>query len=167
MNIITAIQKHYRQETTLSINNSIESVRSSFVKLAETGINHGNRWNPIIPGYKFKMQWDGQTAHLDGPYGMKMSRLITKITLQPGMLRDATTINLIMQFPVKDIKIGLISLLLMFGFLFFCAIFKSLLTFCLFLSFGLIAIYGYTWMYLIKCLPEQLSVSHSDIHQYS
>ncbi len=174
MNIITAIQKHYRQETTLSINNSIESVRSSFVKLAETGINHGNRWNPIIPGYKFKMQWDGQIAYLDGPYGWKMSRLITKITLQPAILRDATTINLLIQFPIKDIKLGFISSILIFGFLIFCAAFKSLLTLFLIPSFGVMAIYGYTWMYFIysrniilKCLPNQLSAFHSDIHQHS
>jgi hypothetical protein len=172
MNIITAIQKHYRQETTLSINNSIESVRSNFAKLAITGITHGNRWNPLNPGYQFKVQWDGQTAHLDGPYGLKMSRLVTRITLQPAILRDATTINLTIQFPIKDIKIGFISAILIFVFLCFCATFKSLPTLCLILSFGVMGIYGYTWMYFIysrniilKCLPEKISAFHHDIHQ--
>ena len=172
MNIVTAIQKHYRQETTLSIDNSIASVRSNFAKLAVTGITHGNRWNLLITGYKFKVQWDGQTAHLDGPYGLKMSRLVTKITLQPGTLRNATKINLMMQFSVKDIKISFISSILMVAFLCFCGTSKSLPTLCLILSFGAIGIYGCTWMYFIysrniilKCLVEELAAIPQDIHQ--
>jgi hypothetical protein len=171
MNIITAIQKHYRQETTLSIDNSIESVRSIFAKLAVTGITHGNRWNPLNPRYQFKVQWDGQTAHLDGPSGSKMSRLVTRITLQPAILRDTTIINLTIQFSVKDIKIGIISVVLIFAFLCFCATFKSLPILCLILSFSMIGIYTYPWLYFIysrniilKCLPEELSAFDRDTH---
>jgi hypothetical protein len=174
MNIIHSIQKHYQQEITLSIDNSIESVRSNFGKLAVTGITHGTPWNPLIPGYKFKVQWDGETAHLDGPYGLKMSRLITKITLQPATLRDATTIHVTIQFSVEDIKIGSISSILIFAFLCFCGLYKSLPIFCLLLSSGVMGIYGYTWMYFIysrkivlKCLAKELSAFHRDIHQQS
>jgi hypothetical protein len=162
MNISSVIQKHYHRDETLLIYNSIDAVRSNFAKLAMTGIVHGNRWNPFTTFYKFKVRWDGNAAYLDGPYGMKMSRLVTKITLQPSINRDLTTLDLSIEFSLRDINIWLIFML--FSVLLICFISGSLFTKLIFLVIIEVFSYGLGWVYfyysmniVLECLPRELS----------
>lgn len=162
MNISSAIQKHYRREKILAIDNSIEAVRDRFAKLATKNIVCGHFLNPFTSRYKFKFRCDGNNFDLEGPYGMKMMLLITRITFQPSMLRDCTTLNLVMQIPNKGINI---TLVIVAG---LCALgiyatdtlfFKSIV-----ILFFIAGLYGYSWMYfnhssdiIVKYLSQELA----------
>ena len=162
MKITAAIQQHYHKQSILLIPSPIDSVRHIFKKLTPLGIVRGNRWNPVKPYYKLKVRWDGNTAYLDGPYGLKMVPLITQVNLQPAMSRDRTTLNLVMKLPIRYINISL----LITSLLAICALLVQLKhpeKFMLFL-FWVVMLYGLTWMYLLyssniilKCLSEELS----------
>jgi hypothetical protein len=162
MNISSAIQQHYRKQSTLFISLDPDSIRHIFAKLATGDIVRGNLWNPFTSRYKFKLRWDGNTAHLDGPTGPKMIPLITEITIEPSIRRDVTTLNLVMNLSIRYINTSLILTLIL-----------AALTLCLpsqFLGkvvivlFWVMMFYGLSWMYffhsrslILKCLPEELS----------
>jgi hypothetical protein len=109
MSISSAIQKHYHQKTTLSIDNSLDTVRHTFAKLETTDIVCGDLFNPFTSRYKLKIRCNGDIVYIDGPFGLKLSPLITKIAIEPSMSRNCTILNLVMQFPIEYINIHLIT----------------------------------------------------------
>lgn len=104
MNIRSAIQQHYRREKILSIDNSLNIVRAKFGQLSITDIVCGHLFNPFTSRYKLKVRCDGEKIWIDGPYGLKMMPLVTKIVLQPSTSRNSVTLNLTIQFPIKYIN---------------------------------------------------------------
>jgi hypothetical protein len=162
MNISSVIQKHYHKRSILLVPVSIDCVRHTFVKLSTVGIIRGNLWNPFMLHYKFKVRWDGNTAHLDGPYGAKMVPLLTKIILQPSMSRDCTTLDLTMQLSILSIDISLISAFLLSIFT-LCLPSKSPDKLIIFLG-AIVILYGFSWIYflyssnlILNCLPDEFS----------
>jgi hypothetical protein len=113
MNISSALQKHYRQEKILSIDHSIDAVRGKFIRLSMTDLIFGHLFNPFTSRYKLKIRYDGDTIWIDGPYGLKLIPLTTRITLQPSLSRNGTTLNLAIQFPIKYINNLLIVTLIL------------------------------------------------------
>jgi hypothetical protein len=160
MNIRAIIQQHYQQRASLSIFASNESVCHTFDKLAKTGISHGNLFNPFSSCYKFQVQWDGKTAYLDGPYGVKMSNLITKVTFQPSISENSTTLDLVMQFPIADIDMWLVVLSITW--IFICFLTVSLVFKLISLALAGLLVYGLAWWHfnysktiILKYLPRE------------
>jgi hypothetical protein len=113
MNISAAVQGHYRREKVLSIDHSIDAVRANFTQLSMTDIVCGHIFNPFTLRYKLKVRCDRDTIYLDGPYGIKMIPLATKIKIQPSTSRNAVTLSLAIQFPIKYINNLLIVMLIL------------------------------------------------------
>lgn len=104
MNIIFAIQQHYQREKILSIDHSIDAVRAKFIQLSIADIVCGHLLNPFTSRYKLKVWSDRDTIYLNGPYGIKMIPLETKITFQPSTSTNGVTLSLEVQFPIKYIN---------------------------------------------------------------
>jgi hypothetical protein len=141
MNIRSAIQQHYRREKILSIDNSLNIVRAKFGQLSITDIVCGHLFNPFTSRYKLKVRCDGEKIWIDGPYGLKMMPLVTKIVLQPSTSRNSVTLNLTIQFPIKYIN----NLLIVTSIL--CAMTLFLPDKILITIFILVMSYLLSWLY--------------------
>jgi hypothetical protein len=108
VNIKSAIQNHFYQESTVIIPASIDSIHNNFAILSTTGITWGSQWEC----YKFNIQWDGTNAYLDGPHASRTIRLATRIVIQPQSERNVTPLFLTMNIPLQDIHNTLIFLAL-------------------------------------------------------
>jgi hypothetical protein len=163
MNISSTIQQHYRREKILLIDNSLDAVRDKFVQLSMTDIVCGHLFNPFTSRYKLKVLCDGDTICIDGPYGMKMTPLVTKITLQPSMSRNDTTLNLAIQFPIQYINNLLIVTLIL------CTMTLLLPDKILITIFILVMCYVLSWVYFSyssKIILEFLLRELSIVDQY-
>ncbi len=158
MNISSALQQHYQRKKILSIDNSLDVVRDKFVQLSMTEIVCGHLFNPFTSRYKLKIRCDQDTIWIDGPYGMKIMPLTTKVELQASMIRDCTILNLIIQFPTKYINSHLIVTLIL------CVMTLLLPAKSLITMFILIWSYLLSWIYfnysskiILKYLSNELA----------
>jgi hypothetical protein len=113
MNISSALQQHYRREKILLIDNSLAVVRDQFVQLSLTDIICGDLFNLFTSRYKLKVRCDGDRIYLDGPVGIKMVPLATKITLRQSPSHNGAMLNVDIQFPIKYINNLLIVMLIL------------------------------------------------------
>jgi hypothetical protein len=90
MNIISIVQQHYSQKSTLSIPAPIADVRRTFAAIAETGL--------YVELTTFKVQYSDNIVQLYGPFGLKVPPLVTTISIEPDLDRNRTTFNVNTQF---------------------------------------------------------------------
>ena len=161
--ISQSIQNHFRRAATLSIPVPITSVCATFAALSISGIVRGSLFNPFSQYYKFNVQWAKNVAILDGPYGVKLARLSTKVTVRPSLDRNATTLDLTMKAPLKDVRIGLITLAISYIWLSFLTRSIVISDRLIIFSFFGILFYGLIWLNVIyssniilKHLPREL-----------
>ncbi len=164
MKISQSIQNHFCRSATLSIPVPTTSVCTTFAALSLTGIVRGSVLNPFSQYYKFNVQWAKNVAILDGPYGRKLSRLSTKVTVLPTLDRNATTLDLTMKISLKDLYLSLITLIVSYLWLFIAT--RSLATSNLLIIFSFfgISFYAMTWLSVIyssnlilKYLPREFA----------
>jgi hypothetical protein len=167
MNVLSAIQNHYQQKTTLTIPVPMPIVCKTFAKLSHTGIIYGNWLNPFGKGYKFDVRWDGHRAELYGPYKAKTQRLLIEITLRPQASMQSTTLYLTTKPSRRDMAIWL-ALVVFLG---IAVLFGSgnILGKLIFSMISWLFIYGVIWLHVIyadrlimKYLPGEFSMTSGE-----
>jgi hypothetical protein len=157
MNISSAIQQHYQREKILSIDHSIDAVRNKFTQLSMTDIVCGHIFNPFTSRYKLKVRCDRDIIYLNGPYGIKMIPLATKITFKPSTSRNGVTLSLAVQFPIKYINNLLIVTLIL------CAMTLLLPDKILVTLFILVISYVFSWVHFNYSTKIVLEFLHREL----